>query len=599
MTTTGSTKGGWTEYITPEGKRYYFNKSQNINTWDKPLEFKTVEEIAATPTPWQEHVHDTGRKYYYNKTTKASVWDEPSDLKAIREAQETIRQQQREKGIDPDLLEAKEKEKNANDPQVKIATFHELLESKGVTQTWTWEMAMRAVINDDRYKVLNSIAEKKSAFHDFQNIKKQQDKEDKRKREIRNREAFLEMLKTCQGLKPGMTWRKAIGYFEGDVRMDAIKASERESLFEDFMVKLEKETRENAIKTQRENVAKLREIFREDKRIDVNTPWRTVKVNYNDDLLFNALERGDRLLIFQDYIRELEREEEISKRNETIKRRKDARKNRESFRGLLYERYKDGQLNLKTKWHQFVETIKLDERYLRMIDSQQTGSLPSELFGDWLDELEEIFLRERKKVREIINDLAVDFSPKMTQLEFISAIAGHPLFSSLNNKFYVNFYEDYMDELKEEDRKREKDAEKRRRKIENNYFDLLYSHAVKLTTNWDELREKIASHPSFLAVPIEEERLRLFKEFTEGKESESSADEEGNVDDEKKKHKSHRKHKHKRNRSESEEKSRKKQETEANGQQQSVSYLTQPPPQFRQQPSASSVQEEPEEGESK
>lgn len=42
--------------------------------------------------------------------------------------------------------------------------FKNLLESASVASDWTWDQAMRAIINDSRYVALRTLGERKQAF---------------------------------------------------------------------------------------------------------------------------------------------------------------------------------------------------------------------------------------------------------------------------------------------------------------------------------------------------------------------------------------------------------------------------------------------------
>jgi len=70
----------WTEYSTPEGKKYYFNRETKQTSWDKPDDLKTPEERAMDACPWKEY-STQGRKYYYNTITKQSEWEMPLEFK--------------------------------------------------------------------------------------------------------------------------------------------------------------------------------------------------------------------------------------------------------------------------------------------------------------------------------------------------------------------------------------------------------------------------------------------------------------------------------------------------------------------------------------
>ncbi|PRP74435.1 pre-mRNA-processing factor [Planoprotostelium fungivorum] len=530
----GLTKGDWTEYFTDDRKKYYHNKKTNSTTWDKPLEFKSTEELAATPCVWKEFTHDSGRKYYYNSSTKTSVWEEPTEYKLIRDAQEIMRQKNGEPEIDDKPAPMSEKQKNA--------IFHQLLESKLVTSTWTWDMAMRAIINDERYGILPSLSEKKASFTEYVTNRKNHEREEQRKKTERQKEALFDMLRNCEHARPGASWRKVLSFIEFDPRLNPFTPQELPGLYDDFLYIWEREQKEQAAQARKENMQKLLSTFQADKTITWESVWRQVKAEYETNAAYQALDKNDRLTVFQDYMRDLERDEENRKRAEQTNNRVRSRKNREAFRRLLLECYQDGRLGLHTKWKDFQESIKSDERYLHMVEPTQTGSLPSELFGDFLDELEETFMKERKKIKEIVQELPVEFSVKMSEADFLAAISRHQLYQSLNPRFHSAFYLDFMDHLAEEEKRRVKAIESKKKHAEERFLDLLYDAHVKPATKWEEIRETISEKSAFQAIPTEEDRLRLFNDFVTVRHTEYEGGDREKRHKKEKKHKSHKRH---------------------------------------------------------
>ncbi|KAF9595353.1 hypothetical protein IFM89_000271 [Coptis chinensis] len=67
----------------------------------------------------------------------------------------------------------------ASKQEAKIA-FKELLESANVEPNWSWEQAMRVIVNDKRYAALRTLGEKKQAFNEYLGQRKKQEAEERR-----------------------------------------------------------------------------------------------------------------------------------------------------------------------------------------------------------------------------------------------------------------------------------------------------------------------------------------------------------------------------------------------------------------------------------
>jgi len=107
-------------------------------------------------------------------------------------------------------------------------------------------MTLQAIQGDERFKAIKTLGEKKQILQEFKNDKRQQERDERRKKDAKTRDIFIQMLKECKEITPKMPWRKAIPYFEGDIRFDAIVEKEREGLYEDYLLELERTQREQA-----------------------------------------------------------------------------------------------------------------------------------------------------------------------------------------------------------------------------------------------------------------------------------------------------------------------------------------------------------------
>jgi len=63
----------WREAISPDGRKYYWNKKTKERRWKKP-----EPQDPDLPENWKQAQAPNGKKYYYNVETKERRWKKPS-----------------------------------------------------------------------------------------------------------------------------------------------------------------------------------------------------------------------------------------------------------------------------------------------------------------------------------------------------------------------------------------------------------------------------------------------------------------------------------------------------------------------------------------
>ncbi|RVX22390.1 Pre-mRNA-processing protein 40B [Vitis vinifera] len=111
--------------------------------------------------------------------------------------------------------------------------------------------------------------------------------------------------------------------------------------------------RTKALEEQKRNRMEYRQFLESCDFIKVNSQWRKVQDRLEDDERCSRLEKIDRLEIFQEYIRDLEREEEEQRKIQKEQLRRAERKNRDEFRKLMEEHVAAGTLTAKTHWRDY------------------------------------------------------------------------------------------------------------------------------------------------------------------------------------------------------------------------------------------------------
>ncbi|KAJ4701578.1 pre-mRNA-processing protein 40A [Melia azedarach] len=397
----------------------------------------------------------------------------------------------------------------ANKLEAKNA-FKALLESANVQSDWTWEQAMREIINDRRYGALKTLGERKQAFNEYLGQRKKIEAEERRMRQKKAKEEFTKMLEECKELTSSMKWSKAVSMFENDERFKAVeRARDREDLFDNYMVELERKEKEKAAEEHRRNIAEYRKFLESCDFIKVNSQWRKVQDRLEDDERCSRLEKIDRLIAYQDYIRDLEKEEEEQKKLQKEKLRRTERKNRDAFRKLMEEHVADGSLTAKAHWRDYCSKVKDLPQY-HAVASNTSGSTPKDLFEDVAKELEKQYHEDKNRIKDAMKLGKITMASKLMFEEFKAAISediGSPQISDTNFKLV---YEELLERAKE---KEDKEAKKRQR-LADDFTKLLYTYKeITSSSNWEDSKPLFEESQEYKSIGDESFGRQIFDEY--------------------------------------------------------------------------------------
>ncbi|XP_006352104.1 pre-mRNA-processing protein 40A-like isoform X3 [Solanum tuberosum] len=459
--------------------------------------------------------------------------------------------------LGPLVYESKVEAKNA---------FKTLLESANIGSDCTWDQAMRAIINDRRYGALKSLGERKQAFNEYLSQRKKLEAEERRVKQKKAREDFRIMLEDCKELSPSSRWSKAISIFELDERFKAVeRAKDREDLFEDYKEELEKKERARALEEQKRNRVEYLEFLKSCDFIKASSQWRKVQDRLEADERCPRLEKIDRLEIFQEYIRDLEREEEEQRKLRMEELRKAERKNRDEFRKLMEEHVAVGMLNAKTIWRDYCIKIKDIAAYLA-VSSNTSGSSAKDLFADVVDELDKQYLDDKSRIRDAVRMTENGLTSTWTLDDFKDAIAkdiSSPPISDTNLKLV-------FEELLERAREREEKEAKKRKRLADEFYELLHaSKEITASSKWEDCKslfgDRIMGDESLL-LEIFDKFVNELKEKAKEKDrkrQEDKARKEKERKDREKKKEKHRRDKHRGDKSRKERERSKKDSTDS------------------------------------
>ncbi|KAK7376991.1 hypothetical protein VNO80_02411 [Phaseolus coccineus] len=397
----------------------------------------------------------------------------------------------------------------ANKLEAKNA-FKVLLESVNVQSDWTWEQAMREIINDKRYNALKTLGERKQAFNEYLGQRKKLEAEERRMKQKRAREEFTKMLEECKELTSSMRWSKAISMFENDERFNAVeRPRDREDLFESYMVELERKEKENAAEEHRRNIAEYRKFLESCDYVKVNSHWRKIQDRLEDDDRYLRLEKIDRLLVFQDYIRDLEKEEEEQRRIQKDRVRRGERKNRDAFRKLLEEHVATGILTAKTQWREYCLKVRDLPQY-QAVASNTLGSTPKDLFELVAEDLEKQYHEDKTLIKDTIKSGKIIVVTTSVFEEFKAAVLEDVACQTISDINLKLIFEELLERAKE---KEEKEAKKRQR-LADDFTNLLYTFKdITTSSKWEDCKSLFEETQEYRSIGDESYSREIFEEY--------------------------------------------------------------------------------------
>ncbi|GAB2293747.1 hypothetical protein Dimus_038273 [Dionaea muscipula] len=447
----------------------------------------------------------------------------------------------------------------ANKQEAKNA-FKSLLESANVHADWTWDQAMRVIINDERYSALKTLGERKQAFNEYLGQRRKQETEERRIRQKKAKEEFIIMLEESTELTSSMRWSKAIPLFEDDDRFKAVeRPRDREELFENYLVELQKKEKVKAQEEYRKNREDYRKFLESCDSIKVNSQWRKVQDQLEDDVSCSRLEKIDRLELFQDYIRDLEKEEEEQKKTQKELLRRVERKNRDEFRKLLEDDVAAGVLTAKTRWHEYCSKVRESSAYLAVVRNS-SGSTPKDLFEDVVEGLENQYHDDKARIKDALKQCKITMTSTWTLEDFKTSISeeiGSPPITDVNLELV---FDELLERIKE---KEEKEAKKRQRVVDN-FTDLLHSlKELDVSSTWEESKALFEDSDEYRAIEVESVAREIFEDYIiliqeKAKEKERKREEEKAKKEKEKEEKEKRKEKERKEKEREREREKKK-----------------------------------------
>ncbi|KDR11070.1 pre-mRNA-processing factor 40 homolog B isoform X1 [Zootermopsis nevadensis] len=403
------------------------------------------------------------------------------------------------------------------DKKEAIEAFKDLLRERDVPSNVSWEAAVKLISSDPRYPTLRKLNEKKQAFNAYKTQRQKEEREEQRQRAKKAREDLEEFLMTSDKITSTTKYYRCEDLFGNmDVWKNVIEADRRD-IYEDVVFSLAKREKEEAKTMKKRNMKQLAEILDAMTNIGHRTTWQEAQQMlldnhaFADDANLLGMDKEDALVVFEEHIRELEKEEEEDKEREKKRLKRQHRKNRDSFVTLLDELHEQGKLTSMSLWVELYPIISADLRFSAMLG--QSGSTPLDLFKFYVEDLKSRFHDEKKIIKEILKEKGFEVQVNTSFEEFATVVCEDRRSATLDAGNVKLTYNAFLEKAEARERERLKEEARRLKKLEASFKSLLKAVSVDYMSNWDDVRAKLEGQSAFEAITLESERVRIFKEY--------------------------------------------------------------------------------------
>ncbi|OQV16950.1 Pre-mRNA-processing factor 40-like protein B [Hypsibius exemplaris] len=573
----------WVEHKSDAGEVYFYNAETQASVWEKPAELQTAGEIVLAESTWKEYKDPEGRVYFHDATSGKTAWDPPEsllELKALIEefnasrtdpnsapvngaagrravsedgsvneesnassatpTADRISRTSPERGevLAKESTPAREpteerqmdvfaiKDINGIDKKEAAEAFRKFLDEKNVPSNINWENCVKIIQSDKRFDVWKKFSDRKQAFNQYKIQKQKQEKEDQRKRQEKAREMFEKMLLATDKISYSTPYRDADRVFATDKVWRGVAERERESLYEDVMIVVEKREKEQAEKDRDESMEKLCDILNNLHEVTYRTTWVECQKYlaecsaFMSDPVVKKINKLDALKVFMDHIIKLEKEHDEEVRNEKRQRKRAHRKHREAYQVLLDELSRQGIISSMAKWKAVFPIIRNDNRFLNM--QEQFGSNALDLFKLYVKDLQNRYTTDLDMVLTIIKAQSFAITSKTEFSDFLRVLHKDDRCLALDRGNIKMAFDALRATAMQEDKGREEELRRAQEKearqkeaLEKAFTQMLKDSKMTFaaTDKWLSVHDKFAGKSAYQAIRDEEDRIRLFHAY--------------------------------------------------------------------------------------
>lgn len=367
----------WTEHQTGDGRKFYYHEETQTSVWEKPKALMSAEE-RHNDTPWRDYKIWDGRVFYHNRDTNVSCWRMPPELRKLRGEPS---------GVDDRPLPDTSAEKRR--------AFREMLQEKGVDESWNWQAVVDATRGEPQAECLDDLMQQQ-VFAEVIGFSLRQRQIEDRERQRNAANAFERLIEERFGGPEDLeaTYEDAKRLLSHEEAWELIKSDvRRDEVFQKVMERLEEKHRKARADRRSERVQRLQRLLASDAELTrPRLRWKdAMAILAKRDELMEEDPPLEALRIWAS-IRDIKpatehQHERKSSSEPDPSLHRGERKRRDNFVAGLKEAAMRGKLTTSMSWDQF-RTFAAEEeepRFSALRDG--LGATAQELFDEFQEEL--------------------------------------------------------------------------------------------------------------------------------------------------------------------------------------------------------------------
>lgn len=403
------------------------------------------------------------------------------------------------------------------DKKEAIEAFKELLRIKNVPSNANWDQCMKIIGKDPLYVAFKGLNERKQAFNAYKTQKLKDEREEQRLRAKKAKEDLEKFLMNNDKITSTTKYYKCDELFAGQKVWTGVPDQDRRDIYEDCVFNLAKREKEEFRLLKRRNMRVLGELLESMANVTYQTTWSEAQVmllenvSFKNDVNLLGMDKEDALIVFEEHIRSLEREEEEDKEREKKRIKRQQRKNRDAFLALLDTLHEEGKLTSMSLWVELYPIISADLRFSAMLG--QNGSTPLDLFKFYVENLKARFHDEKKIIKEILKekDFVVEASTSFE--DFATIVCEDKRSATLDAGNVKLTYNSLLEKAEVLEKERQKEESKRIRKIENELKQVWIDANLAAGDSWETAKKLIEDTDAAVAYEKEGPVDRVWEDF--------------------------------------------------------------------------------------